>query len=137
MADHAPKGVGRIFWIAAILYWAALFCATHIPAPRLPPIPVTDKTAHLVSYGVLAMLLHLALFRADRSRSSTDVAMLVLTILLAYGAIDEWTQIPVGRSCELADWYADAAGASIAMVMVTLVARIRSSRSRQRPESAV
>src|SRR3954465_11589133 len=97
------RGAGGIFWIVVILYWAGLFGATHIPAPRLPPIPVTDKTAHLVSYGFLASLLYLALSRGNRARSSAEVAILVLTILLAYGAIDEWTQIPVGRSCELAD----------------------------------
>ncbi len=132
MSDQSRR-TGRLFWIIAVVYWAALFCATHIPAPRLPPIPVTDKTAHLVSYGLLATLLYLALSRAGSARSSAEVAILVLTILLAYGAIDEWTQIPVGRSCELADWYADAAGASVAMVIVTLIARIRASRSGRPP----
>ena len=128
MADHARGGAGRIFWIVAILFWAALFCATHIPAPRLPPIPVTDKTAHVVSYGTLALLLSLAV-GARGTRSPAEVAMTVLPVMIAYGAIDEWSQIPVGRSCELADWYADVAGAATAVTIVMLMRKWRARRS--------
>src|SRR5262249_5653508 len=100
----------------------ALFAATHVPAYRLPIVPVTDKTIHTVSYGLLAIALMVTLHLRGKLTAGTGIT--VLAILLAYGAIDEWTQIPVGRSCELADWYADAAGAAVAVVCVTLAWRM-------------
>src|SRR5215813_1509259 len=104
-----------------IVYWAALFAATHLPAYKIPPVPVTDKTVHTVSYGLLAIALMVSLHLRGTLTPGTGIT--VLAILLAYGAIDEWTQILVNRSCELADWYADAAGAAVGVVLVTLIVR--------------
>lgn len=104
-----------------MLYWCALFTATHIPAPRLPPIPVTDKTAHFVSYGLLAIALSVSFVLSRRKHP----AVLVLGIMLSYGAIDEWTQIPVHRSCEIADWYADGAGSAAGVVVARLLTRAK------------
>ena len=86
-------------------------------ALRLPYIPVTDKTAHFVSYFLLAAGISIAMMLQHRR----NIPVTVLAIALAYGAIDEWTQIPVHRSCELADWYADAAGASTAVVLTSIL----------------
>ena len=115
--------LARICWVVTIVYWCGLFGVTHLPAPRLPVIPVTDKTAHAVTYSLLAIGLFCSFFLSKRRRAS-DVAILVLGIMLAYGAIDEWTQIPVGRSCELADWFADAAGSGVAVVFCTIVSSL-------------
>jgi VanZ family protein len=111
----------RIAWWMTITYWVALFAATHIPAYKLPRVSVNDKTIHTVCYGLLAIALMISLHLRGRLNAGTGIT--VLAILLAYGAIDEWSQIPVGRSCELADWYADAAGAGVGVVMVTLLLR--------------
>jgi VanZ family protein len=108
-------------WLTAA-YWLVLFGATHIPALKLPPVPVTDKTIHTVGYGLLAIALMVSLHLRGKLNSGTGIT--VLAILLAYGAIDEWTQLLVNRSCELADWYADAAGAAVGVVGVTLVLRM-------------
>ncbi|MEO6435447.1 MAG: VanZ family protein [Tepidisphaeraceae bacterium] len=105
----------RIGWGLTIVYWAGLFVVTHLPLPRLPYVPVTDKTAHVVAYALLSVALMMSLHRGGKM----NPAVTVLTMLLIYGAIDEWTQIPVGRSCELADWYADAAGAAVGVVVVS------------------
>jgi VanZ family protein len=107
----------RICWALTAVYWLGLFIITHIPAPRLPYVPVTDKTAHFVSYALLAIALSISLTLSGRS----NVAVIVLALLLLYGAIDEWLQIPVNRSCELADWYADAAGAAAGVVIARLI----------------
>lgn len=102
--------VARFCWIVTIVYWIALFAATHVPAFRLPPVPVTDKTGHFVAYALLAIGLTLALRLGGPPRPDAEIK--VIAILLAYGAFDELTQILVNRSCEMADWYADAAGAA-------------------------
>ena len=116
------RRAGRIGWIVTIVYWCGLFLLTHLPARRLPVVPVTDKTAHFVCYGILATALFISL-RFSSARQATDVALIVLAVMLAYGAIDEWTQIPVGRSCEMADWYADAAGAATAVTLAGIISR--------------
>ena len=114
----------RIAWLLVAVYWAAIYIATHIPAPKLPYVPVTDKTAHFVSYFLLAAGISIAMMLQHRR----NIPVTVLAITLAYGAIDELTQIPVNRSCELADWYADAAGASCGVVIVWLISLFSLSR---------
>ena len=116
-----PRLVVRLVPWATGAYWLVLFGATHVPAYALPKVPVSDKIEHLVCYGLLATLLMLTFHVRGKFHAGTGIT--VLALLLAYGAIDEWTQIPVGRSCELADWYADAAGSGVAVVLMTFVLR--------------
>jgi VanZ family protein len=115
--------LSRICWGLTIVYWAGLFVLTHLPLPKLPYVPVADKTAHFVSYGLLAVGVIVSLRLRDRGGGG-DPAVKVLAVLLVYGVVDELTQIPVGRSCEMADWYADAAGAAAGVVLVSLAARL-------------
>ena len=119
------RATARLCWGVTIVYWIVLFGATHLPAPRLPHVPVKDRTAHFVGYALLAAGLMLSLRAGGRLKSGSAVT--VLAILLVYGAIDEWTQaLPfVNRSCELADWHADAAGAAVAVVLTSLILRKR------------
>ena len=111
------RGLARLCWTLTALYWLALFCGTHVPAPELPPIRVNDKTIHFVGYGLLAGAMMVSLRASGRLRAASGVT--VLAILLAYGAIDEWTQaLPfINRSCDIADWHADAAGAATVVVI--------------------
>jgi VanZ family protein len=99
------------------VYWAILFTLTHIPSPPRPPGNISDKTEHFIAYGILGALLYLTLWVRGVKRT----ALVVLTVCLAYGAIDEWLQaIPfVHRSCELRDWYADAIGTLVGIVIAS------------------
>ena len=117
------RAAARLCWGLAIFYWLLLFTATHIPGSRLPPVRVSDKTIHFVAYARLAASLMICLRISGRLKSTSAVG--VLALLLAYGAIDEWTQaLPfIHRSCELADWHADAAGAAVAVVFCSWVLR--------------
>lgn len=98
----------RAFWVAL----ACLLVATHWPRLRVAPsdAPV-DKLAHAAGFGSLAALCMLAFPRLPR--------WAVLAGMLALGAVDEWTQaIPVlHRSCDLDDWFADATGIVVALVL--------------------
>lgn len=102
-----------------ILYWLLLAALTH--APRLPPAgpQISDKTAHLLAYAVLATLLFLTLW-AHRPRLRF-LSLRALLIPCAYAAVDELTQPLSGRVCEFADWVADALGAAAAVVALTLI----------------
>jgi VanZ family protein len=90
---------------------------------RLPRAPVTDKTAHFIAYFVLGCLLGAAMWISNPDRRG--IALWVLAICAAYGAIDEVTQDWVGRYCELADWFADIIGAGCAAAVITAFRMIR------------
>ena len=107
------RAVRVILWVVCAAYWVALFTLTHLP--RVPAVGqrVQDKLAHFMAYGVLAGVLYLVLW-ASRS-PQRRAAYFVISVTLLYGAMDEITQPLVGRSCELYDWFADAAGAGAAV----------------------
>jgi VanZ family protein len=107
------RAVRVILWMVCAAYWVALFTLTHLP--RVPAIGqrVQDKLAHFLAYGVLAGVLYVVLWASKSPRKRT--AYFVVTVTLLYGAMDEITQPIVGRSCELDDWLADAAGVVLAV----------------------
>jgi VanZ family protein len=100
-------------------YWLAIFVGTHIP--RLPmAVDLTfgfDKVCHFFGFAGLAFLAGIAwsLWRpADRPLRWSNLAI-VLLALTVYGSLDELTQPLVHRTCELADWLADVAGAAFGL----------------------
>lgn len=109
----------RFIWIALAIYWLALFIATHLPPRHVPPVPVNDKIEHFVGFAILAIVLSLAMSRASTPRTLA----IILAICLIYGAIDEWTQPLIGRTCELNDWLADAGGAIVGSLIGLTIAR--------------
>lgn len=125
----------RLLWIVTIAYWALLFTATH--TPKLPPVAtvVSDKLEHVIGYGILATLLNLCLRARDPVRP--NIGMIVLLVLMVYGVIDELLQaMPfIHRSCEFLDWCADVTGASIAVVLLWLIATRSASPSPGAPRS--
>ena len=121
----ATKWLRRTIWLGTAAYWLGLFILTHLPEPPRLIIVSTDKSAHFFGYLALGT----AIFASLRVAGRRDPILLVLIIGLAYGAIDEWLQIPVGRSCELNDWFADAAGIAVAVTLYALLARWRDQRS--------
>lgn len=110
-------------------YWLAIFAGTHIPSP--PPVlpPDSDKWAHLASYTALAFLVGLngALRVAWTWRHSTAVVL----ALALWGAVDEFTQIPVGRHCDLRDWFADVIGIVGGLTIFSAVLALRRSAGRR------
>ena len=110
-------------------YWVALFTLTHLPKVPASGKRVQDKLAHFLAYGVLAGVLYLVLWASQSPRKRA--AYFVITVTLLYGAMDEITQPIVGRSCELNDWLADAAGVALA-VGVFASLRYVVERSRRR-----
>jgi VanZ family protein len=119
--------LARVCWGLTILYWLTLFAGTHVPGPKLPVIR-NDKTIHFVGYALLAGAIMVSLRASGRIRAGSGIR--VLAVVLAYGAVDEWTQaLPfVHRSCEMADWHADAAGAATAVILCAFVLRPRDIR---------
>ncbi len=111
-----------MLWVVTVGYWVTAFTLTHIP--RVPPVGARggDKTAHVIAYALLGALVYLSLWSGGRVRGFA--ALVTLGVALAYGALDELTQPLVGRSCELGDWVADAAGAALAVGVLSGVRRL-------------
>ncbi|HSI32928.1 MAG: VanZ family protein [Phycisphaerae bacterium] len=126
--------MSRVLWILTIAYAAFLATMTHLPPRKLPETGVNDKLEHFGAYGLLAGAVFCAAW-ASWPRHAWRATWVALVAALAFGVLDELTQaIPgVGRSCELNDWLADAAGAGIAVVVMTcvrvVVARAAPTRS--------
>src|ERR1051326_7228294 len=107
------RRLSQIFWSLTVIYWCGIFYLTHLPAPKLPVVPLTDKIEHFLAYGALGGLLFCSFWAA--SSRHRELAFWVLAIGIGYGAVDEWTQaLPVfHRSCEFLDWCAEIGRATV------------------------
>ena len=100
-------------WAGLLLvgYWLLAFTATHMPMrPGNGGIPHLDKAVHLTIYTGLALLLSVWFGVRKRVGGAMFVAGAVLVALVAYATFDEVSQIPVGRTADVRDWFADLAG---------------------------
>ncbi len=135
MTGSARPGLSRwgYFWRRALpAYWISLFCLTHLPRLELQGVPGEDKTAHVLAYAVLALLLWQ--FFAARGRPLGDwFVVKVWGAVAAYAVFDEWTQQFVGRSPELGDWLADMAGATAVLAVLEWRRRATGRRGQTRP----
>ena len=90
-------------WLLAV-YWIALFIGTHMPVPAGGLPGGSDKLIHFLAYLGLTCLL--GIVRGPQKWVSSFV------IIAIFAVIDELLQIPVGRSCDVADGLADWLGAA-------------------------
>ena len=74
-----------------------------------------DKVLHFLAYGGLALLL--GIWRGPERWMSS------FAIIAVYAVVDELLQIPVGRSCEVADGVADWLGATAGGLLAWAVSR--------------
>ena len=96
-------------WLPVALWIAVILTGTSVPSVPGPSVPGLDKLGHFAMYAVLGVL------TARAIRIPTPRALVAaLAAIAVFAAADEWHQrlIP-SRSAELADWFADVAGASI------------------------
>lgn len=143
MPDRPPSGAvagGRrrlALWLPPALYAAAIFAVSSISRPPEPPGPVTDKHVHVLLYAGLSALVLRAL-AGGRWPGVTAWRCAAAALLAAlYGASDEWHQAFVpGRSADLLDLAADAAGAIGAAGLAWAATRLGRGRPDGRIERA-
>ena len=114
------------------MLWVAItFVVSHQPVVVIP-FGTPDYVAHALNYGVLSVLLILALARGDWPAITVPLlaSAVALTVLLGVG--DEFHQsfIP-GREATVQDIMADAAGAFAGACVVAVVVALR--RQQMRP----
>jgi VanZ family protein len=92
---------------------AVIFVLSAQPQPPLPS-QVSDKQGHSLGYMGLAVTVGRALGGGLAAGISLRTSVAAWAIASSYGATDEWHQSFVpGRSADVRDWFADAAGAFI------------------------
>ncbi|MHC4648833.1 MAG: VanZ family protein [Planctomycetota bacterium] len=104
--------------IALLAYWPALFILAHIPIPQVVySAKVSDKSLHFAAYLILVFLLWFAV-RPDQKVSwrKAGVWWTLLAVAL-YGAVDEFLQSFVGRSCDRTDFLANLIGVLTGLVL--------------------
>jgi VanZ family protein len=98
----------------------AMFIGTHLPASTEVFLANSDKMLHFCAYFSLAMFLLVSgeLTLGDLQPIHFFSVWLGCTI---YGALDEITQILVGRDCDIADWVFDVMGIVGALTVFRIV----------------
>ena len=110
----------RIAATVLILYWIALFIATHVPIDAIELAHNSDKVIHFAAYAGLAFLLALAMRPQRRSGLWTYAALYATAA--SYAVVDELIQSLVpGRSADPLDWLADVCGAGAGLVVYWIV----------------
>jgi VanZ family protein len=100
----------------AIFYFLLLFAGTHIPSIGHSGPSFNDKWGHFGGYLVLTLCI-LAGWELTIGRLHARHYFAVWLAGVVYGAFDEWTQIPVGRTCDMNDWAADAIGVLCGIIL--------------------
>ena len=124
-------------WVAVAAYMAAIFLLSA--QPTLPSLPsrLSDKHVHALTYAGLAAVTCRALAGGPLAGLTARGAAGAWAIAAAYGASDEYHQSFVpGRTPELDDWAADAAGAAAAAAGCYawgIISRSRRVRERTSP----
>jgi VanZ family protein len=102
-------------WAPVLVYMVLIFSVSGMASAPLPE-QVSDKLGHLVAYFGLGVLAVRAAAGGLPARVTGRVAVLTAVIACGYGASDEIHQLFVlGRSADVADWYADSAGALLGL----------------------
>ena len=114
-ANIADLRTRNIDIYATIIIAIVIGLATLTPVEELPAVSGSDKFYHLISFAILT--LPIAVIRPK--------AVWVIFILsVVYGGAIEVLQPLVNRNCELADFLADASGASLGMALSKAFGRL-------------
>ena len=114
----------RLFLIALLLYWIALFIGTHLSLDEglvIDEDNILDKFMHVGAFAGLTFLYFFSVMIGRRL--SIPRYFLWLLPLVIYGALDEVTQPLTGRECDILDWYSDLAGIPLGLAMALLSQR--------------
>src|SRR5690242_7202602 len=131
---ETPKhGAAVVMFCEVVLggYLLALLIGTHLPpgAPILPLFEGIDKICHFSEYAILAALIATTWQLAAGHLMIAHLRWIWFGVAVL-GAMDELTQIPVGRDCSFWDWTADVSGAAVGLLLFVALRRLVLGRQR-------
>lgn len=110
-------------WLPALLLVLALTWLSQQPVPpfNLDLAPPLDKVAHAAAFGLLALMVEVALARTRPDLPLYKRHLMAFFAVSAFGALDELHQrfVP-GRDCEAWDWLADTLGGGLGLAVASL-----------------
>lgn len=115
--------------VPLVILMGTIFFLSHLPGSELQlvEIPMFDKFAHGVVYGLLAGAALYAVPPEIRRARPQRTALMIMFFCVAYGISDEFHQSFVpGRETSLGDLAADSVGAA---VVILLWLRFRSGKT--------
>jgi hypothetical protein len=111
----------KINIVILAVYWPLLFVLAHIPIPQVVyEAQVSDKSLHFLAYMILVFLLWSAFCPETRVTPRKKAFWWVIITVICYSAADEVLQSYVGRMCDFRDFLANLAGASTAMLLMSV-----------------
>lgn len=120
----------RLWWLLGA-YCLLLFGATHTPAEEMRHVGFAmsnDKAVHFTAYAVLGCLAAVCL-TPRRGRLAVLTGVAIVAVIAIAGAVDEFTQPWVRRTCDPFDWIADVLGAVAGVSAYGVWTRWRSPRA--------
>jgi VanZ family protein len=112
-------------WGPAVAMMAIIFIASSIPDVRALPGGFSDKSWHSMVYALLGAMMLRGFARARWTGVTLAGALAAVALSVLYGVSDEWHQSFVpGRSPDVYDVGADAAGATIGVAAAAALAFI-------------
>jgi VanZ family protein len=129
------KRSARYLFLALTIAWAGIiFYLSSLPGIDTPMLfPGQDKLFHLITFGTLGFLL-MGAMRTTNSGYRIRQVWLVVVLVASYGVLDEFHQYFVpGRTVELYDALADAAGGLLGAWSMYYLVKVLASRSTVSP----
>ncbi len=114
------RAAAQVARYATAILLVAMFIGTHLPASVSPEIAISDKLIHFLAFMTLAMFL-LTSWELSTGILQPQHYFAVWLFCTLYGAVDEITQIPVGRVCDGLDWLADVGGILVGLILYRLL----------------
>ena len=132
-ASPLRRRIRILLAVALVSYTLVAFLGTHLPMPHGVIPRGGDKVLHFLGYSVFGVLL--MGLRASLGEFRWPSVVGRAGFLACYGAFDEITQKLVGRSADVADWFADVLGACCGLLAIVLLVRVWSRRTITATES--
>jgi hypothetical protein len=105
-----------------VIYWIVLVILAHIPIPQVVyQARVSDKWLHFLAYLNLVFLVWYSIRPGDKVRWRSRAAWLIFLAVVAYGGLEELTQPYFGRTKDLMDFLANAAGVAAGLAIFTFL----------------
>lgn len=114
----------RTVRLLAVVLWAGLifFLSSLSDPPGTTSAEWPSNLAHMVLFGVLALLILRVLRAWSQDRPLLPLALVAWLLAVAYGVSDEWHQSFVpNRDVSALDAAFDALGAAIALIIVLVI----------------
>ena len=112
----------RWLLVALLVYWPAMFIATHVPVHDLGArTGMSDQTMHVLAYLGLSVLGWLAVSPQNKVNWRKPKVWIILAAVVWYSVMDELLQGLVGRSAEISDFVANMVGVLIGLAILTFL----------------